>query len=206
MEILETILSLIFFTAYLFVIYFIAKVIGRLAKIFLDWLQVDRILEVKGLNNALYGLSLSEYLMFLIKLTAFITLLQLISFIQIKEIQMILAITWAYGSLLILVLSALVVGLIFGEILKNVITKTNIKIKEELGESVKLATASLFLLSSFLFSPISSLLNITYSALLLIYSIILTFLFGPLLVAYSVCTFRRVSLKCGRGDSNPGRD
>ena len=104
---------------------------------------------------------------------------------------MVLALVIIYGLLLVLVSIVLIAGLLFGEVIKNIILKTNLRIKERLGENLKLAIAGLFIVSSLNF--LNFILNLTVidpDYINYAYLVFVIFLFGPFLLKLAVETYK----------------
>ncbi|AAR39090.1 NEQ237 [Nanoarchaeum equitans Kin4-M] len=176
----------------LFLNYLISKFIGRSVKLIIDYLHIDDWLKAKNLGNALYGIKIDEIVPFLTKLIVFIFLLQYLSWVKIKELQLLFMLVSLYGTIIFSLGLVLIVGLIFGEIIKQLILKTNIDIKERLGENIKLFIASLFVVSSIniisyllVFTPF----EIDTSIVNLVFFILTLFLFAPLLLRIAVKTY-----------------
>jgi len=189
--IIRYIFAFLYLLGYLFFSYLVSKFFGRLAKIIVDYIKIDDWLKAKQLDNALYGLKFNELVPLLVKITVFIWLLQLLTFITIKEIQLVLTLVIIYGLLLVFISIILIAGLLFGEVIKNIILKTNLKIKERLGENLKLAISGLFVVSSLNF--LNFILNLTViepSYVNYAYLIFVAFLFIPFLIKLAVETYK----------------
>ena len=174
----------------LFVSYILAKFVGRLVKIIVDYTNVDRWFQAKGMENALYGVKFSEVVMFTTKLLVFVSLLQLMTFVNIRELQLVLTLLSLYGYLFVLIIIAVVTGLLFGEVLGTVIRKSNIKKKELLINDIKLGIAGLFVIGMLQFTTLTTLINIDVSGLEIAYTIFVAIIFLPLLLAYGVKEYK----------------
>jgi len=181
------------FIVYIFLAYILAKFFGRLAGIIIKSLQIDNWLKAKGLEYTFYGVKFSELVMFIVKLAIFVSLLQLFSFVEIKELQLALALVVLYGYFFITIFVAFIVGLMFGELIKQLVLKTNITFKGYLAENIKLAIAGLFVLGALSLSSNINLLPIDLEIIYIAYGLLLGFLFIPILVAYGVKEYKDIT-------------
>ena len=119
--------------------YVIGKLIGSLIKIFLQKvLGLDKWLEMKGLEDAIFGISISSFIASLVKwYIYFIFISSAITYLNIPTLSEFLDKFILYYPRIIAFATLILFGLIAGEWLREKILETNIVFKEAIGSGIK---------------------------------------------------------------------